>query len=169
MNIEIPDSYFNGEELENTPKRVAKFFDELKARQDFKFTCFDNPGYDQLVMLSPIDFTSFCSHHLLPFVGVAHVGYLPDRSICGISKLARLVDKWAARPQLQERMTNQIADELMEVLCPLGCMVVVEAQHECMRSRGVKKPHSKMVTSAIRGKFKEDRALREEFLTLVKS
>lgn len=168
MKIEIPDSYFNEEELQNTPDRVSRFFQELKDRQEFKFTSFPNEGYDQLILLSPIDFTSFCSHHLLPFIGVAHVGYLPRDKICGISKLARLVDKWAARPQLQERMTTQIADELQSVLSPRGCMVVIEAQHECMRSRGIKKPHSKMITSAVRGEFRTDSSLKEEFLRLKK-
>lgn len=169
MDIKIPDSYFTEEELENTPKRVNKFFGELKARHNFEFKTFDNPGYDDLVILKDIGFSSFCSHHLLPFHGKAHVGYLPAERICGISKLARLVDKWAARPQLQERMTSQIADELMEVMNPLGCMVVIEAQHECMITRGILKPDSTMVTSTIRGQFKSDPSLKSEFLKLCRT
>lgn len=168
MIIEIPDKYFNEEELKNTPKRIESVKKELKSRHEFEFTTFENPGYDDLIILKDIDFTSFCSHHMLPFIGVAHIGYLPQDKICGISKLARLVDKWAARPQIQERMTAQIANELQDTLNPQGCMVILEAQHECMRSRGVQTPRSKMVTSAVRGKFKLDPSLKQEFLEFLK-
>lgn len=169
MNITLDDDDgFSEEELIRTPERWKGLFDEFEAKQSFKFTMFDNPGYDQMIILRNIDFVSVCSHHLLPFTGLAHVGYVPQGRICGISKLARVVDKFASMPQVQERMTEQIADFLMTNLDPVGVMVVVEGGHECMRYRGVRKIGSSMVTSAIRGKFRDDRAMREEFLRLVK-
>lgn len=166
MELNIPDELFNEEELKNTPKRYEGFLEEWAGNSNFKFTVFDNPGYDQMIVLKNIDFSSLCSHHLLPFHGVAHVGYIPDLKICGISKLARVIDKFASRPQIQERMTQEIADFIDEKLQPKGVMVIVSAQHDCMRIRGVKKQNSHMVTSAIKGEFRKNEA-RNEFLKLV--
>lgn len=169
MKIELDDQLFNEEELKNTPRRVAKFYREMKSKDNFKFTIFKNPGYDQMIILKDIDFGSLCSHHLLPFMGKAHIGYIPKGKICGVSKLARALDKFASRPQLQERLTNELADFLMEQLDPIGVMVVVEAQHCCMSIRGVKSRSSKMVTSAVRGCFRHnDYKSKEEFLKLVR-
>lgn len=167
MQIHYPDRLFNSEEIQNTPDRVARFLDEWAGNNDFKFTTFPNPGYDQLIVLKHIEFSSMCSHHLLPFHGVAHVGYLPANLICGISKLARVVDKFASRPQIQEKMTNEIAEYLRLNLKPDGVMVVVEATHDCMRIRGVKKPSSVMVTSSMMGKFRDNPSLKEEFLKII--
>ena len=166
MKIQINDKYFNEEELKNTPKRIERFKKELKKKADFKFTTFKNPNYDQMIILKDIEFFSFCSHHLLPFIGKAHIGYIPSKKICGISKLARVVDKFASKPQLQERMTEEIADYLEQKLSPLGIMVVIEAQHLCMKMRGVKKQNAKMVTSAIRGVFYHN-DVKQEFLKLI--
>jgi len=168
MQIEIPDELFSAEELRNTPDRIKRFLQEWQNKDDFKFTMFDNPGYDQMILLKSIEFGSLCSHHLLPFTGFAHVGYIPDKKICGISKLARVVDMFASRPQVQERLTQQIADFIVQQLNPIGVMVVLEAQHECMRIRGVKKANSVMVTSALKGLFKKDEKARLEFMGLIR-
>ena len=167
MKLSIPDELFNDEEIQNTPRRYQGFLKEWEQNDNLKFTVFENPGYDQLIILKDIDFSSLCSHHVLPFHGKAHVGYLPGEKICGISKLARVVDKFASRPQIQEKMTNEIADFIEEHLHPRGCMVVVEAGHDCMRIRGVKKPASTMVTSAVRGEFLRTPSLKDEFMRLV--
>jgi GTP cyclohydrolase I len=167
MKLEIPDELFNEEEIQNTPGRYQGFLNEWEKNDDLKFTTFENPGYDQLIILKDIDFSSLCSHHVLPFHGKAHVGYLPGERICGISKLARVVDKFASRPQIQEKMTNEIADFIEDNLHPKGCMVVVEAGHDCMRIRGVKKPASSMVTSAVRGEFLHTPSLKDEFMRLI--
>lgn len=168
MKLKADDKYFSDEEKARTPDRWADIFNEFDSNQEFNFTVFDNPGYDQMIILKDIDYASMCSHHLLPFTGVAHIGYVPDKKICGISKLARVVDKFASRPQLQERMTNEIADFLMENLDPIGVIVVVSGGHQCMRIRGVKKSNSIMITSAIRGKFQVDGQMKEEFFSLIK-
>ena len=123
--------------------------------------------YDEVVLLRDIQFHSLCEHHLLPFTGRAHVAYLPDGKVVGLSKLARLVEGYARRPQVQERLTTQIADALMEELSPLGAVCVIEAVHTCMTIRGAKKHGSTMVTSALRGIFKEDAASRAEILALI--
>lgn len=167
MLLELSDSLFTDEEIKNTPGRYARFLAEWESNREVRFTTFDNPGYDQLVILKDIDFSSLCSHHVLPFHGKAHIGYLPGDRICGISKLARVVDAFASRPQIQEQMTSEIADFLMAELDPKGCIVVVEAAHDCMRIRGVKKPNSVMVTSAVRGVFLDDRDLKQEFMRLL--
>lgn len=166
MELKLDNSLFNEEELQNTPSRYEGFLKEWAGNNNFKFTTFENPGYDQMVILKDIDFSSLCSHHLLPFHGVAHVGYIPEEKICGISKLARVVDKFASRPQIQERMTQEIADFIETELKPKGVMVVVSAQHDCMRIRGVKKQNSNMVTSAIKGEFSKPET-RNEFLKLL--
>ena len=120
-----------------------------------------------MVLLRDIEFHSLCEHHLLPFTGKAHVAYLPDGKVVGLSKLARLVEGYARRPQVQERLTTQIADALMEELSPIGAACIIEATHTCMTIRGAKKPGSIMVTSALRGIFKENPASRSEVLALM--
>ena len=143
--------------LKNTPGRVARAYAEMFAGlwqrpEDALSTVFDL-GHDELVLIKDIEVTSVCEHHLVPFVGVAHIGYIPntDGRITGLSKLARLVDVFARRPQVQERMTSQIADSLMAVLEPRGAIVVVECEHLCMAVRGIRKPGAKTITSAVRG------------------
>lgn len=168
MNLTLSDDLFNDEEIENTPSRYQGFLEEWAKNDNVKFTTFENPGYDQLIILKDIDFSSLCSHHVLPFHGKAHIGYLPGEQICGISKLARVVDKFASRPQIQEKLTNEIADFIEEHLHPIGCIVVIEAGHDCMRIRGVKKPSSCMITSALKGKFLTNPSLKSEFMELIR-
>lgn len=167
MKIEWSDGFFTEEELRRTPERVRAFQEEWNRRGDFKFTVFDNDGMDEMVVLKDIEFYSLCSHHLLPFFGKAHVGYIPDKKICGVSKLARVVDKFASKPQVQERLTTEVVDYLEEHLKPKGVMVVMEAQHLCMLMRGVQKQGSVMMTSAIKGVFSEI-PTRDEFLRLIR-
>jgi len=159
------------EGLQKTPLRVAKSYAELMAglSEDPRFhlkTVF-RERYDEVVLLRDIEFHSLCEHHLLPFTGRAHVAYLPDGKVVGLSKLARLVEGFARRPQVQERLTMQIADALMEELNPIGAACVIEAVHTCMTMRGVKKHGSTMVTSALRGIFKENPSSRSEILSLM--
>src|SRR3982751_6087018 len=159
------------EGLKKTPHRVAKSYAELMAglRQEPRAhlqTVF-NQRYDEVVLLRDIGFHSLCEHHLLPFTGRAHVAYLPDGKVVGLSKLARLVEGYARRPQVQERLPTQIADALMEELNPIGAACVIEAVHTCMTIRGAKKHGSTMVTSALRGIFKENPASRSEILSLM--
>lgn len=164
--------HFSPEEHTNTPDRISGFREEWRENREYdKFTTFPNPGYDQMVSLTDIEFYSVCSHHLLPFHGKAHVAYIPDDEILGISKLARAVDKFASKPQTQERLTQEIVDFLTEITDPLGVMVVMEGTHQCMTMRGVGKQHSVMRTSAVRGYFAGDapegKNPREEFLALL--
>lgn len=159
------------EGLRETPRRVAKMYEEFFSGltidpADVLITAFEEE-YDELVVLRNIPFHSMCEHHLLPFEGVAHVGYLPDGRIAGISKLARVVDAFARRPQVQERLTNQVADILMQRLMAKGVAVIIEATHSCMTCRGVRKPGSIMVTSAMRGRCKSDARTRGEVLMLL--
>lgn len=161
----------NREGLRDTPMRVARMYKEVFAgmRQDpteFLKAAFTE-RYDELVVVRDIPFYSMCEHHLMPFMGAAHVCYLPDGRIAGISKLARVVDAFAHRPQVQERLTNQIADILMEHLAAKGVAVILEATHSCMTCRGVKKPGSVIVTSAMRGRCKSDARTRTEVLHLL--
>ena len=160
------------EGLKETPARVARAYKEIFAGlwqkpEDVLTTTFDL-GHDEMVLVKDISFTSACEHHLLPFYGVAHVGYIPsaDGKITGLSKLARLVDVYARRPQVQERLTTQIADSLMEILEPRGVIVVVECEHMCMSMRGVRKPGAKTITSAVRGQLR-DPATRNEAMSLI--
>lgn len=159
------------EGLAKTPNRIARSYAELMAglhdnpRRHLK-TVFTE-RYDQVVLLRDIPFHSMCEHHLLPFTGRAHVAYLPDGKVVGLSKLARLVEGYARRPQLQERLTTQIADALMEELNPIGAACIIEAVHTCMTIRGAKKHGSTMVTSALRGIFKENPSSRTEVLSLM--
>ena len=159
------------EGLLKTPNRVARAYAELMSglRTDPRIhlrTVF-HERYQEIVLLRDIPFHSLCEHHLLPFMGRAHVAYLPDGRVVGLSKLARLVEGYARRPQVQERLTTQIADALMEELNPIGAACVIEAVHTCMTIRGVKKTGSTMVTSELRGIFKENPASRAEILSLI--
>jgi GTP cyclohydrolase I len=159
------------EGLLRTPNRVARAYAELMAglQHDPRIhlkTVF-HERYDEVVLLRDIEFHSLCEHHLLPFTGKAHVAYLPDGKVVGLSKLARLVEGFARRPQVQERLTTQIADALMEELSPIGAACIIEATHTCMTIRGAKKPGSIMVTSALRGLFKENASSRAEILSLM--
>lgn len=160
------------EGLRDTPKRVVAAYQELTGgyAQDPKevFTTFDAEGYDEMVVVRDIPLVSLCEHHLLPFTGRAHIGYIPRERIAGLSKFKRLVDVFARRLQVQERLTRQILDTMVEVLEPRGAMVVVEAEHTCMTIRGVQAPGSLTVTSAVQGDFLNDPEARHEFLTLAK-
>ncbi len=160
------------EGLRDTPRRIADMYADIFSgltidAHDILKVSFDEEEHDEMVALRDIPFYSMCEHHLLPFHGVAHVGYLPEGRLVGISKLARVVEAYAKRPQLQERLTSQIADCIMDVLQPLGVGVVVAAEHLCMTMRGVRKPGSRLVTSAMRGQFRKRPATRAEFLALV--
>ncbi|MFD5269108.1 GTP cyclohydrolase I FolE [Streptomyces sp. NPDC058335] len=160
------------EGLRETPARVARAYREIFAglwqqAEDVLTTTFDL-GHDEMVLVKDIEVYSTCEHHLVPFRGVAHVGYIPATSgkITGLSKLARLVDVYARRPQVQERLTTQIADSLMEILEPRGVIVVVECEHMCMSMRGIRKPGAKTITSAVRGQLR-DAATRNEAMSLI--
>lgn len=153
--------------LADTPRRVARMFGELLTPEPFPATTFPNDvGYDELVVVSDIRFASLCEHHLLPFRGVAHVGYLPGERIVGLSKLARLVEAFARRPQVQERMTAQIADWLRDHLAPRGVGVVIDAEHLCMSIRGIRADGARTVTSTLYGLLRDRPAARQEFLQL---
>ena len=159
------------EGLRNTPSRIARAYAELTAGlhldpRVYLQTVF-HVKYNQIVLLRNIPFHSICEHHFLPFVGRAHVAYLPRDKVVGLSKLARVVEAFALRPQVQERLTDQIADAIMEGLHPLGAICVIEASHTCMTIRGIRKPGSSMVTSAIRGTFVRNQATRAEVLNLI--
>ncbi len=159
------------EGLRKTPERVARMYAELLGGT------YEDPNvhlqsvftekYDEIVLLRDIPFYSVCEHHLLPFIGKAHVAYLPTGKVLGVSKIARIVDSFAHRLQAQERLTGQIADFLMQNLRPLGVAVVLQASHSCMTIRGIRKPGSEMVTSALRGIFKKDARSRAEVLHLM--
>ena len=159
------------EGLRGTPERVAEMYVELLAgmREDPKkhlgsvFT----ENYDEIVVLRGIPFYSICEHHLMPFIGSAHVAYLPTGAVLGVSKLARIVDCFARRLQVQERLTDQIADFIMDGLQPKGVAVVLEASHSCMTIRGIKKPGSVLVTSSLRGTFRKDPRSRSEVMSLM--
>lgn len=153
--------------LRDTPQRVAKAYAEMLEPREFGLTTFDNDeGYDELVVARDIPFSSLCEHHLLPFVGVAHVGYMPGDRILGLSKLARVVEKFARRLQVQERLTKQVANWLDEQLSPRGVGVVIEAEHLCMTMRGVRKAGARTITSAVRGMM-HNPATRAEAMSLI--
>ena len=159
--------------LRDTPRRFARMYLEifqgLDQDNEPDITVFPNDdGIDSMVVMTDITFYSMCAHHLLPFWGRAHVGYIPTDRIVGLSKLARMVEYFAKRPQIQERMTHQIAQSISKELAPQGAMVVVEARHFCMEMRGVEKPGTWTTTSAVRGVFRK-RTTREEFLDLLAS
>lgn len=156
------------EHLRDTPRRIAAAYAELLSPVAFNATAFPNDeGYDELILVRDIPFQSLCAHHLLPFHGRAHVAYLPDEQIIGLSKLGRVVDLFARDLQVQERLTTQVADRIEELLRPRGVGVVVEAEHLCMSLRGVQKPGALTVTSALRGLVKDDPRTRHEFLSLL--
>ena len=159
------------EGLKKTPERVARMYAELLAGMqkdpEKHLRSVFTENYDEIVLLRDIPFYSICEHHLMPFIGQAHVAYLPSGRILGISKLARIVDCFARRLQAQERLTYQIADFIMNKLKPQGVAVVLEASHSCMTIRGIKKPGSVMVTSALRGIFKRDPKSRSEIMSLM--
>jgi GTP cyclohydrolase I len=159
--------------LRDTPARVARAYAEqfagLRQTPEDALTTVFEADHDEMVLVKDIELYSTCEHHLVPFHGVAHVGYTPNKKghITGLSKLARLVDVYARRPQVQERLTSQIADALMRVLEPRGVIVVIEAEHLCMTMRGVRKPGAKTVTSAVRGDFREHSETRAEAMSLI--
>lgn len=161
------------EGLQDTPARVTRMYEEIFAGysvnpEDALGVTFDEQ-HEELVIIKDIVYYSQCEHHMAPFFGKIHVGYLPSGKIAGLSKFARLVEAVTRKLQVQERITSEIADILDRVLKPQGVMVVVEGEHLCMCSRGVKKPGSKTVTSGVRGQFRKDSALRSEFMALIKS
>jgi GTP cyclohydrolase I len=159
--------------LRDTPARVARAYLEqfagLRQRPSDVLTTVFDAGHDEMVIVKDIEVYSTCEHHLVPFVGVAHIGYIPNvkGQITGLSKLARLVDVYARRPQIQERMTSQIADALVDSLEPRGVIVVIEAEHLCMTMRGVRKPGAKTMTSAVRGSFRDNHVTRAEAMSLI--
>ncbi len=160
------------EGLLDTPARVARMYEEIFAgyavdARDVLGVTFDEQ-HEELVIVKDITYYSQCEHHMAPFFGKIHIGYIPSGKIAGLSKFARLVEAVTRKLQVQERITSEIADILEEVLKPHGVMVIVEGEHLCMCARGIKKPGSKTVTSAVRGGFKNDAALRSEFMSLVK-
>lgn len=157
------------EGLRDTPRRMAGSLAELLTPIPFAATTFPNDrGYDELVLVRDVPFHSLCMHHLLPFQGVAHIGYLPGERIIGLSKLARVVEHFARDLQVQERLTVQVADWLQDELRPRGVGVVLQAEHSCMTLRGVRKPGSRTVTSAVHGLLREDPRTRQEFLDLTR-
>ena len=163
------------EGLAETPRRVAEMYSELFSGMSMDPTEELNVGYElghrEMVIVKDIPFYSMCEHHLLPFFGIVHIGYIPDQTgrVVGISKLARVVEIIARRPQIQERMTTQIADAIDAGISPQGVAVVVQAEHMCMVMRGVKKPGSNIITSAIRGGFRRKAASRAEFFSLIQN
>ncbi len=159
----------DAEPLEETPRRVADAYAELLTPKPFRATTFPNDeGYDELIVARSIPFHSLCMHHLLPFQGVAHIGYLPGERIIGLSKLGRVVEFFSRDLQIQERLTTQVADWLQRELEPKGVGVVLEAEHMCMSLRGVQKLGAMTVTSALRGLVRDDARTRQEFLALTK-
>jgi GTP cyclohydrolase I len=159
--------------LRDTPGRVARSYAEqfsgLRQRPEDVLTTLFDADHDEMVLVRDIEVYSTCEHHLAPFIGLAHIGYIPNEKgqITGLSKLARLIDVYARRPQVQERMTSQVADALMAVLEPRGVIVVVEAEHLCMTMRGVRKPGAKTLTSAVRGVFRDSDRTRAEAMSLM--
>jgi GTP cyclohydrolase I len=156
-----------GEARARTPRRMAQAYAEMLQPRPFQLTTFPNDeDYDELVLARRIPFRSVCEHHILPFTGVAHLGYLPGNRIVGLSKLARIVEHFAARPQVQERLTQQIAGWLVDHLDPSGVGVVVEAEHQCMSQRGVRVAGTSTITCAFRGRLRDDARSRAEFFAL---
>jgi GTP cyclohydrolase IA len=159
----------DSEDMFETPRRLVHAYAEMLTVPEFDSTTFSNAaGYDELVLVSDIPLRSLCEHHLLPFTGVAHVGYLPGERILGLSKFARTVDFFARRAQTQERLTTEIADHLEERLEPAGIGVVIEADHTCMSLRGARAEGARTVTAALRGRLRDDPKTRAEFLSLTR-
>src|SRR5882672_3066769 len=165
----------NREGLRSTPTRVAKAYEFLTSgyskdpKDAINGALFTEEGYQEMILCKDLDFYSLCEHHLLPFMGKAHVAYLPNRKIVGLSKLARMVEIFARRLQVQERMTTQIAQTIMSEIDPLGVAVVLEAEHMCMRMRGVEKQNSYVTTSAMLGVFRTNHETRQEFMNLLRN
>ena len=161
------------EGLRETPRRIASMYAELFSGIGGDPSALLTTGFDEaheeMVILKDIPFYSLCEHHFAPFQGVVHIGYIPNGRVAGLSKLARVVESFARRPQLQERLTSQVADCIVECLNADGVAVVIEAEHACMSFRGVRKPGSRVVTSAMRGQFRKSSISRSEFLSLVRS
>jgi len=157
--------------LKDTPLRIARMCEEifrgLLPPEDDLLKCIEGETHDEMVLIKDIPFYSICEHHLLPFFGHAHIAYIPNGKIVGLSELPKALDYLAKRPQVQERLTSQLANLLMERLRPKGCMIVIEAEHLCMSMRGIKKPGSKTITSAVRGIFRKSQATRQEALELI--
>ena len=157
------------EDMAETPRRLVQAYAELLSPEPFEMTTFPNSeGYDEMVLVRDIPVRSLCEHHMLPFVGVAHVGYLPADRIVGLSKLARTVDHFARRVQTQERLTSQVADHLRQQLAPHGVGVVIEAEHTCMSVRGARAEGSSTVTARLLGRLRDNPATRAEFLALTR-
>ncbi|MCB4791793.1 MAG: GTP cyclohydrolase I FolE [Elusimicrobia bacterium] len=164
----------NREGLKNTPCRVAEFYEDALSGMKLKpadvlSVYYEKEGHEEIVLVKDIPFYSLCEHHLLPFFGKVHVAYIPKKDrLLGVSKLVRVVDMFSKRLQLQERMTKHIADTIMQIAKPYGAMAVIEAEHLCLTMRGVKKPGSKMITSAMRGIFLKDARTRSEAMALLR-
>jgi GTP cyclohydrolase IA len=160
------------EGLKDTPKRVIRAWNEIFSGYHEKvediMTCFGSDGYDQIILLKDVEMYSTCEHHMLPFIGKAHIAYLPDKKIIGISKLARLLEIYSRRLQIQERIGQQVTDALMKYLEPKGAACVISAQHLCMQMRGVSKQNSVMITSSMKGVFLTDASAKNELLNLIK-
>ena len=160
--------------LQKTPHRVAKMYKAVtegyhkSAKEILNAACFD-VEYDEMVVVANIEYYSLCEHHMLPFFGVVHVGYLPNKKVVGLSKIPRIVEMYARRLQVQENMTKEIAETIRDVINPKGVGVVVEGKHMCMMMRGVQKDQAKMVTSTLLGEFRDDQKTRDEFLQLIRS
>lgn len=158
--------------LKDTPNRVARMYLEifsgLKTPDEDLLKPIEGETHDEMVLLKDIPFYSVCEHHLLPFFGKAHIAYIPSGKIVGISELVKALELLAKRPQVQERLTSQLADIILQRLKPKGCMVIIDAEHLCMSMRGIKKPGSKTVTSAVRGIFRSKQSTRDEMLELIK-
>jgi GTP cyclohydrolase I len=158
----------SGESTMRTPRRLVEAYQEMLKAPPLDMTTFPNDeNYDELVVVKAIAMRSLCEHHMLPFMGVAHIGYLPSDRILGLSKFARLVNHFSSAPQTQERLTKQLAEELQQGLRPLGVGVIIEAEHTCMTLRGACAVGARTVTSALTGDLRENRALRSEFLSLL--
>ncbi|MDX9714939.1 MAG: GTP cyclohydrolase I FolE [Dissulfurispiraceae bacterium] len=157
--------------ITDTPERVANMFADIFSGLDAPSEEILKPipgeSHDEMVLLKDIPFYSMCEHHLLPFIGKAHIAYVPDGSITGLSELVKALEHFAKRPQVQERLTAQLADMIMEKLKPQGCMVIIDADHLCMSMRGIKKPGARTITSAVRGIFRSKQSTREEMLELI--
>lgn len=156
------------EGLRDTPRRFISFLEEFLAPPEFSFTTFESEGYDQMIIQTNIPFYSLCEHHLAPFYGVGHIAYIPGSRIVGLSKLARTLETFSRRFQNQERITKQVAEFLEEKLDPVGVAVCLKAQHLCMAMRGVRKHDTWTITSELSGRFRENEASRNEFLSLVR-
>ncbi len=160
----------NREGLKETPERVAKMWEEFEKERAFDFKLFEEySNYSEMIIVKDIPFYSICEHHLLPFFGKAHIAYIPNKKICGLSKLVRTVRAMALRPQVQERLTEEIVDLIQKELEPMGVGVVIEAEHLCMSMRGVRSPGHSTITSSLRGNFLSDIRTKEEFFKLIRT